>query len=329
MNWHAFHRVVALLAFLAAVSCARETVPPPPELYWPLPPERPRIKFVDVVIGSLDAEIRFSKIKDYVFGESGEYRFQKPFGVAARNGVMYVTDLRVIHKFDFVNKKFRMFGQPNIAMPSAIDVAPDGRVFVGDVVRHSVLVFDGEEKQVGEIGTSDLGVPAGIAVDGKRGRLIVSDSRKHRIFVYTLEGRLEYSFGGRGISEGKLNVPYGVDVDPAGRIYVVDSANFRLQVFSPEGRFIKSFGYAGDVPGAFARPKGVAVDSDGNIYVLDAAFANFQIFDFDGNTLLAVGSPGQNIGEFLLPSSIYIDEKDQIYVVDQVNRRVQIFQYLR
>lgn len=322
--------LIPVLIALTCYSCA--TAPPQaekvPELYWPLPPEKPRIKFVDIILGNLDVSTKASMLRNFVFGAQEDGRFIKPYGVTARNNVMYVTDITAVHVFDFGNGRFSVIGRNELKSPAGIAVTSD-RAYVADVATKKIYVYDLQGQFKMDFGAKDIAVPAGLALDEKRGRLIISDSKKHCVHVYDLNGIKLFSFGQRGAALGEFNIPYGVAVDKEGRIYVVDGMNFRLQVFNEKGVFLKSFGEIGTSPGSFARPKAVALDSDGHVYVLDSSFSNFQIFDYDGNTLLSVGTNGSDPGEFLLPSSIAIDEHDKIYVVDQINKRVQIFQYLR
>lgn len=319
-------RYSLLLVFF--FSCASPPQEKIPEMYWPLPPEKPRIKLVDIIIGSLDVKTRYGKFEEFLFGPEGEVKFVKPFGVAVRNRKMFVTDVNGVHYYDFENSSFKIIGTSVLRLPSAI-AYHEGKLYVGDVIKKLVYVFNEKFEPVMQFGFKELDTPAGIAIDENNKRIIVSDSKRHMLFIYNFDGRLVTTIGKRGKRPAEFNFPYGVTVDKKGRIYVIDSGNFRLQIIDEDGNFIKSFGSAGTSPGNFSRPKGVALDSEGHIYVLDAAFGNFQVFDFEGNTLLAVGYNGRGPGEFLLPSSICIDEHDEIYIVDQVNRRIQIFQYLR
>lgn len=327
-TWRIINYSVLLVLSFVLFSCASPPQEKIPEMYWPLPPEKPRIKLVDIIIGSLDAKTRFGKFKEFLFGVESEVKFIKPFGVAAKDRKMFVTDVNGVHYYDFENGIFKIIGTSDLRLPSAI--AYDGsKLYVGDVIKKVVHVFNEKFEPVLQFGFKELDTPAGIAIDEKNKRIIVSDSKRHMLFIYGLDGRLITTFGKRGKGPGEFNIPYGVTVDREGRIYIVDSGNFRLQILDEDGNFIKSFGSAGTSPGSFSRPKGVALDSEGHIYVLDSAFGNFQILDFEGNTLLAVGHNGRGPGEFLLPSSICINEYDEIYIVDQINKRIQIFQYLK
>jgi hypothetical protein len=49
--------------------------------------------------------------------------------------------------------------------------------------------------------------------------------------VYDREGRLLYSFGGRGQGLGEFQLPMGLFIDRHDRIFVVDSFNRRVQVY--------------------------------------------------------------------------------------------------
>ncbi len=322
--------LLVLVPLLLLASCASNevVVEKVPEMYWPLPPEKPRIKFVDVIIGSLDARMKKGKLKELLLGQEADTLFVKPFGVAAAGNRLYVTEVGGVYYYDFEKMKFKVIGVDKLRVPTAIAASHDF-VVVGDIASKRLLKFDRDGQFISEFAGKEIDTPAGLAIDGKRQRIIYSDAKKNEVTVFRYDGSVLFSFGRTGTREGEFHIPYGVAVDPQGRIYVVDSANFRLQIFDENGKYLKSIGKVGMSAGQFARPKGVALDSDGHIYVLDAAFGNFQIFDFDGNTLLAVGNNGIGPAEFQLPSAIAINEKDEIYVVDQINRRVQIFQYLK
>jgi len=317
--------LIALILFIGA--CATEYVEKAPEMYWPIPPEKPRIKFVDMIVSSQDVK-KSAGLTGFFFGKGGDVKFVKPYAVAVNRQKVYVTDIGGIFTFDFSNNAFGILGTDQLRLPTGIVIALDN-IYVAESVSKRIFQYELSGKRVREFGVGIVDTISGIAADIPNRRLIAADSRKHAVHIFDFEGKHIKSFGRRGAQDGEFNIPYGVAVDRTGRIYVVDSANFRIQIFTPDGKFLKSVGRVGTTAGNFARPKGVSTDSEGHIYVLDSAFGNFQIFDYDGNTLLAVGSNGTGPAEFQLPSSIFIDENDKIYVVDQVNKRVQIFQYLK
>ncbi len=326
---------IALIAITGLNACA----PSMPEkkkidLVWPLPPDEPRIKYVDYFQTSLDLGAK-KGLAETIFGEEKVDALDKPYGVAVDNeGRVYVTDLGKIWVIDFKNKTYNFIGdQPGIGrliQPIGIAVSSDGRVFVSDVSLDRVFVYNREGKTIGAIGEKgEFEGASGIAIDEKNRLVYVVDARKHYINVYSLENYKKIkTIGKRGTENGEFNFPTNITVDRDGRLYVVDTGNFRVQIFDSEGRFIKSIGRLGDTPGSFARPKGIAVDSEGHIYVVDAAFQNFQIFDFEGNILLFVGSGGVEPGQFILPAGIAIDKEDRIYVINQLPPSLQIFEYM-
>ena len=299
-----------------------------PEIYWPASPGKPVIRFVDMLRGGGDARSKAGRSEVFFPGAGDDLRFNKPFGIAAYGGKIYVTDTGMVLALDLVKGSSQAIGKDDLKAPSGIALTDD-RIYVGDNILQKIYVYDASGRKVSDFGGGRLGAIAGIAADEKRKRLIVSDSKKHVVFVFGLDGVLKSVIGRKGKSEGEFNIPCGVAVDRLGRIYVVDGGNARLQIFDADGKYLKSIGSVGSSEGHFARPKGVALDSDGHIYVLDSAFGNFQVFDSEARAVMSVGSNGTDPAQFMLPSSICIDENDRIYVVDQINKRVQLFQYMK
>lgn len=322
------------LLFALVISCAPAYQKPKADLAWPMPPDEPRIKYVDFLRSTLDVGKEKSTVSEALFGEENIDVLNKPYGVAVdKQGVIYATELGRVFAFDVKNKRLDFVGtepgQGQVSFPVGICFSDDGRLFITDNNSDRVYVYR-NRKYIASIGvTGDFDSPSGIAIDDKRGVIYIVDSKKHAVGVYSLK---DYSklrtIGRRGPGPGEFNYPTNAAVDSEGRLYVVDTANFRVQIFDSEGNHLKSFGKPGDALGAFARPKGIAIDSDNNIYVADAYFGNFQIFDKDGNLLLFVGEKGKGPGKFWLPAGIAIDHEDKIYVVDQIPGTIQIFQYL-
>jgi DNA-binding beta-propeller fold protein YncE len=303
------------------------------DLVWPLPPDPPRIKFVDIIMSSLDLGKKRS-VTELLFGAEKPMTFTKPYGVAVgRDGKIYVTDVGRVIVLDRENRDYSLLGVDpgtgQLRVPIGIASTNDGRIIVSDVGAARVYVyFDG--RVIAVLGkTGEFESPSGVAIDEKNGILYVVDSKKHQVKSYTLNDYKPLgAIGKRGTQDGEFNYPTNIAVDDEGKLYVVDTGNFRVQVFDALGNLVKTIGQIGDTPGSLARPKGIAIDSEGHIYVVDAAFQNFQIFNQEGQLLLFVGSAGTEPGKFLLPAGIAIDGEDRIYVVDQYPGGIQIFQYL-
>ncbi len=332
-----FHSIFAAI-FIAMLFCITACAPTSEKkvhnIVWPLPPEEPRIKFIETFESNKDFEEE-NLLQTIISGEDTELKLTKPYGITVdKEGKIYVTDIGKIFIFDRKNKKVDFIGTETasvkLKMPIGIAISQEGKIYVTDTAYDKVFIFSLDGEMLTAIGQKgEFGNPSGLAIDEKRRRLYVVDTKQHNVRAYsTIDLSLLMTIGERGNNDGNFNFPTNITVDNDGNFYVVDTNNFRVQIFSPEGKHIKTIGRIGDSPGSFARPKGIAIDSEGHIYVVDAAFQNFQIFDKKGQLLLFVGEAGYGNGQFFLPAGIFIDNEDRIYVVDQLNARVQVFEYL-
>jgi DNA-binding beta-propeller fold protein YncE len=329
------------LATLTA-GCFKMAVPdrkPLPAMIWPLPPDIPRISFVNTLSQPEDMGIVEGPVRSFLSYLAGKVDtpMVNPHGLEVdAEGRLYVVDtfLKKVHVYDPNGNAYSAFPQQGDPLVSPIDIAIDhkrGRIYVSDSAGAVVRVYgkDGG-RPAGEIRGGELGRPTGLAVNEATDELLVLDTLHSALLRFSLaDHALKGIVGREGAEADKFHSPTHIAVSRAGDIYVTDALNFRVQVLTPTGRFVRAFGAAGDSPGHFSRPKGVAVDSDDNIYVVDALFDNVQVFDKTGRLLMSFGKPGQGYGQFWLPSGIFIDRADRIYIADSYNKRVQIFQYLK
>jgi len=331
-----YSTVISVLLYILISGCAGPKAKEV-ELYWPLPPEQPRIKWVRWIRGEKDVKVETAKEKflRYVLGEESRSTWLvKPYGVHVSGGRLYVSDTAAgkVAVFDFVEKRFFYLGEAGagfLSKPVGITTDREGYIYVTDTVQDRAIVYKRDGKFSHAIGDShQFERPGGIAVNDTLGRIYVVDIKRHHIQVFNKNGQFLFEFGKRGNADGEFNFPINIYIDKYGEIYVNDSANFRVQIFDADGNFLSKFGTLGDNPGQFARPKGIAVDSEGHIYVADAAFNNVQIFNREGQLLLFFGHMGHGPGGFWLPATVAIDENDKIYVADQYNRRVNVFQFM-
>jgi DNA-binding beta-propeller fold protein YncE len=338
--------ILSVLGFLVLPGLAygggskKPTAAKTPTLVWPLPPEKPRIRFVAAIYGAADVEpAKKGGFLDRLAGiEKREFKptFIKPYGIATDSqDRIYVTDSGqgLVFIFDRPNKQVSYLGrstQVRLRVPIGIAVDAKDRVWVADAVGQHVYAFDPDGTVLMALGQQgEMDNPTSVAVDDARHRIYVVDSRQHQVLIYDTEsGQLLSKFGGRGSGDGQFNFPTNVALDREGRVYVTDTMNFRVQVLSPEGKFLATWGEQGNRFGEFLKPKGIALDSFQNIYVVDSDFDNFQIFDQQKRLLMYLGGMGRVPGTFWLPAGIHIDRNNQIYVADQNNRRIQIFQLL-
>jgi len=240
-----------------------------------------------------------------------------------------------VHIYDFEKRKYQFVKGPRgRELASPIDVACDknGDIYVSDSERARIYVFDTRGRFLRTLGgataDSHLMRPAGLALDRAARRVYLTDTLRHQVLVFGMDGSLLRVIGKRGTGPGEFNFPTSLTLS-AGKLYVVDAMNFRIQAITPEGVFAGAFGQAGDRTGTLNRPKGIAADTEGNLYVVDAMFETVQVFDPKGRLLHYFGSAGTKPGEFQVPNGISIDDRNMIYVADSLSRRVQVFRYRR
>ncbi|MEW6128804.1 MAG: SBBP repeat-containing protein [Acidobacteriota bacterium] len=331
-----------LAAQKKAVESSKKAEPKVAEMVWPLPPEKPRVKYLGAIASNEDVEPPKKKgwLKKLINEEEARnvMAMTRPSAIAVDSkGRIYVVDTlkASVFIFDLQTKKMNLLGtqgRGRLIIPYGIAIDKNDNVYVSDTKLKRVMVYNPAGELIGavsRIGNETLINPAGLAIDDMRNRLFIVDSQGHKVFACELN-QLDngVAFGKRGEAEGTFNFPTAVAIDKQGRVYVTDTLNFCIKIFDKDFKFIKRIGEHGTGYGMFDRPKGIALDSEGNIYVVDASFSNFQIFNSEGQLLLFVGGYGAEPGFFRLPTGVFIDKSDRIYVADSINRRIQMFQFL-
>ena len=77
-------------------------------IFYPQPPELPRLQFLKSFSGAKDIEPDKSAFESFVTGNPEKrMRLDKPYGIAMHDGKMYVSDTNAtVMIFDFKTKKF-------------------------------------------------------------------------------------------------------------------------------------------------------------------------------------------------------------------------------
>jgi sugar lactone lactonase YvrE len=332
------HRISLLAVALAALSsaCAAHA-PPKPPMVWPDPPEKPRIQFVMSFQSADDlAHGRWDNVMNVLFGKTTSLGMKHPMGLALSDDGdrLYIADLRgsQVLRVELTAKKLSRFAADDaFDQPCNVVVDAEENVYVSETKQARVIVFSKDGKRLRSFG-KELERPTGLAIDRARGILYVADtsrvsSENHRVFAYTLDGRLMHEVGhGRGAEEGQFNFPSYLAVDAAGNLYVNDAMNFRIQVFDPDGKLVRAYGETGDTIGTLARTKGIAFDSFGNLYAADGEHSVVQIFNKDFQPLMYFGGKAPIVEHFDIPSAIAIDKvKNRIYVANEIQARVNVY----
>lgn len=292
--------------------------------FFPPAPDEPRIQFLTAFSSDLDLGGKTTFL-DFVTGKPpAPTPLVKPYGLALRDGKLYVCDTMsaCVAVIDLVKKRGTQFaprGEGRIAVPINITFDNDGTLYIADSGRNQVLIYGKDGVFAGAIGTQDEMKPTDVAVTADR--LYVSDVKGHGVRVYSKTDRkLLYKIPADEKAEsGRLFSPTNLAIDEKGRLLVSDTGAFSIQVYDLDGKYIRRIGQQGVAPGLFARPKGVSVDRQGTIYVVDASTQVVQLFDPEGKLLMFFGQPGASTeGELYLPASVKVDYNNVKLFQDKV-----------
>jgi outer membrane protein assembly factor BamB len=180
---------------------------------------------------------------------------------------------------------------PGESLPLGAAVAPDGTMYVADMLNHRVVIRhpDGRLEYWGEHGSG--------------------------------EGEFDFSL------ETENDSSTSIAVSPDGElIAVADGHNHRVQLFDGSRNHLGSIGRLGRDTGQFVNPCCLTVDAEHRIWVTDTARADVQVFDENGTHLDTFGSPGSGNGELARPGIPFVDLlRDEVYIPDFANRRVSVF----
>ncbi len=306
----------ALLAALALAGCA--TAPRSAgrrePIFYPLPPDEPRVQFLTSLSDSRDVEKKRGGLQAFLVGAEETRPIVKPYGLDVWNGRIYVCDtmLAALVVLDLADRRFRYVqpaGAGRLSKPINIAIDRDGTKYVADADRSAVVILDAEDRYVGLLGGAGEMKPTDVAVGADR--LYVTDLQNHRVGVWDKAARRMLFTIPRpedGREEARLFSPVNLALSADGRLFVSDLGAARVQEYDRDGRYLRSFGAPGSAPGQMIRPKGVDLDGEGRLYVVDAAAELLQVFDSSGDLLLFFGEPYGEEVLLGLPASVRVDE---------------------
>lgn len=342
-------RIISRFVVLAAMvtifaGCAGQQVKEARRFFWPPLPERPRIEWLGAYSSEADfPKEGFAAFMEKVVGSEEVMSLNKPVDIYSDGkGMVYVADpgLQAVAVFDMNKRSVGVLGGSEafnqFVTPIAVTGDSQGQIYVSDGNKGRILVYDANGTLLRYIDIKPHVQRNGeVVIDEKGQRMLVLDTRQHKVFVFDMQGNLMSSFGSRGSGDGEFNFPVAITLNHQGEIIVADAMNARIQIFDKDGKFLRKFGSRGDGPADFQIIKGVAVDSEDHIYVTEGKGHKLIVFGTNGEYLITVGGLYSSIttgklapGGFVIPQGICIDDKDVVYVVDQLNRRFQVFQYI-
>ena len=306
---------LCLIAFLPLLTTAcnlpKSTPAAPAQtLFFPPPPERPRVQYLGAISSLKDLPSQQSHFADFLLGTDTESFFLvKPINSILVGSQLYICDtvLNTVIIYDLEKGGGHYLagdkGMGKIKQPNNIAIDEEGRIYIADKKRQAVLVYGRDESFITAYGRPGEVEPVAVAIRGNL--MYVCDMKDKEIEVWDRnDGKFLRTFGGKGDEPGKFVWPSYVALDAQGNIYVTDQGHFCIQKFDPSGKFIRKFGENGIAFGKFSMPRGLDLDARGRIYVVDSRFCNVQIFNPEGELLMFFGGPGKDNGNLDLPAGI-------------------------
>lgn len=303
------HRLLILIAVLMLSACAGDGVPrvlhfgmsDAPEgkrVLWPMAPDVPRYLYAGELVG----EANFRKTERAHEGVGGFLRW-----IA---GIIAGEQAPVV-----------------LQRPQSGAVDENGRIYVTDVSRQALFVFD---QNAGNLlvwdkaeGLANFVTPVAVT-PGPAGQILVSDAELGMVARLDSKGNPQ-----RGFGKGILKRPTGIAYDAKrGLIYVADTRAHDIKVFNSDGVHVKSIGRPGEGDGEFNAPTHLAFAHD-ELYVIDTLNNRVQVFSNGGagdyKMRLKFGARGLYIGNLVRPKGVAVDSEGNIYVVESYYDRLLVF----
>ncbi len=211
--------------------------------------------------------------------------------------------------------------------PRAVAIDRDDHLYIVDMTaRIQVFTRGGQFLRKWETPAHVAGKPTGLSI-GRDGNVLVADTHYYRVLVYSPEGKLLRTLGGKkGDKPGDLGLVTSAIQDREGNFYVSEYGDYdRIQVFTPQGRFIRQWGGHGSEPGQFIRPQKLVFDEDENLWVTDSCNHRIQVFNRQGKLLRYWGKSGSAQGQLYYPYDLALGPKNTVYICEYGNSRVQKF----
>jgi virginiamycin B lyase len=193
--------------------------------------------------------------------------------------------------------------------PSGLTLAPNGTVFITELMSGKLAKLDPRRRIVEEIPTaSPLSWPTGLDLD-RQGNLWFAMTRANRI------GRLAPDGTVREYAVPTLDArPTGLKVDREGNVWFAERDKSKLGCLRRDGTFVE---YA--LPTENAKPSGIAIDELGRIWIAERAGNALAVLE--QGTIREHKLPRPNSGPFFLR----IDYFGNVWFTETFGNRIGVF----
>lgn len=261
---------------------------------WPSLPEVPRYRYAGLLLG----ESNFSTQKN-----------------ADSAGVG--TFMRWLVGLDAAEQ------DPNLLDRPQSGIVVNGRIYVTDIGKRSIFVFDEREPRLHIWGMADQDnefiAPVGIVAD-RTGHILVADAELGRVVRLDANGNPLGSFG-----QQQLQRPTGLAHDPdTGLIYVADTAAHDIKVFNADGSLYRVIGKRGINDGEFNGPTHIAFARK-TLVVSDTLNARVQLLTPAGEPIKTIGRRGLYVGNLTRPKGVALDDDGNLYIVEGYYDHLLVF----
>lgn len=308
--------VIGLLSLWMTACAGKSSVN---TVFWPAPPDLPRIQFLKSIKDSNDV-VTQKNLSLLSLGDGKGENFVnlvKPYGIAVAKGKIYVCDTiqADIMIIDLPNKKMsRLAGNINAGrLKKPVNVAVDSKenLYVADTSRLEVLQYAPDGSYVRSFGAGKDMKPIDVRVDDDF--LYVLDRTTSRVHLFDrASGDFLRSIGSNEDPKRSLAGPTNMANDSKGALYVSNFGSGRIIKLDRDGNFLMGYGKLGSGLVDFARPRGITVDQEGLVYVVDAAAQHVQVFDEQMRILMLFGGPG-TAGSLNIPAGIAVSTDNLDY----------------
>ncbi len=266
----------------------------------------------------------------YGYGEGADKLLSQPYGVAYRDGLLYVGQIAkgTVVVFDDKGAFVRTVGTQGrgvgeLNSPAGLDVDGLGNVYVADSQHAKIVVYGADGTFLTEIPVERPLIPR--VFDDARLYVATFDSIK----ILDIPGYKELSsWGRRGRADAEFDFPNGLVVADEGEsVYVADGNNMRIKRLDKDGEKVWIVGAppadVQDSDRLFGLPGGVTLVDD-VLYIADPLNGVIHLYRTDGTKIGDVGDVGTEEGQFSYPSQIASMGGNRFAITEWGNDRVQI-----